>query len=403
MAGIPRRWDEGPSEGEDPSIDVPAASLARVTIRSDQRRYGRRKTGDLTFDPTTVNDDPDADLFASRRRGGSGEAARGARNGSPAVLGAATIQGTRRAKEAAQQAPGPAVLLGGAGAIAKGAGQAEQDREDGAPASPPADWRAALAQVKPAVRRRNPLIALADGQETPVPQDEGKDAHAPGMNGRAHADCDAMSRPAEPAPETAAPPAPEAPAPPAPEVRSGWRSTFSRWRRKIAFAAETPEPGSGTELGKSQLEAPTPSRSSNLYDYWSQLRRGRKMPGWSEIRMDEVARVWPNSFVVSFEPKADSAAPPLVRARRVTQDNGVGSTAEDLRLTDTVIEWILATARAAVKHGEPVQDRESFVMHDGKTVYTIVAVPFTGEHAGTEHILCHIKPLARPGATRRAG
>ncbi|NBC31327.1 MAG: hypothetical protein GVY13_01495 [Alphaproteobacteria bacterium] len=418
MAGFPRRWDEGFADGEDASIDVPAASLARVPIRTDERRCSRRKSGDLTFDPTTVNDDPDADLFASRRRGGTGEPGKGARHGGPAVLGAHGGNGSRRVSEpgtgpagtgpggtgpagAGPAGPEPAAALGGAPAKANGADSCEVG------AIPlPTDRRAALAQVKPAVRRRNPLIALNGGGDTPSLQTENQGegaAAAKGMNGHAHAGPD-HAGPDHAGPDHAGPPAPS-PSEPAAEGRSGWRSTFSRWRRKIAFAAESPEKGrEGETPDDAAARAPVPSRNSNLYDYWTQLRRGRKMPAWSEIRVDEVASAWPNSFIVSFEPKAgaEDGAQPLVRARRVTQDQPAGPEVEELRLTDTVIEWILATARAAVKHGEPVQDRESFAMHDGKLVYTIVAVPFSGDRSGVEHILCHLKPLARPGANRRA-
>lgn len=381
MSGIARRWDEGPSELEDPSIGVPAASLARVPIRHEERQCNRRKAGDLTFDPTTVNDDPEADLFASRRRSGSGTQAKTAKSGSAAVLGPQSLAGTRTQRERAPAAAPPAAA---ASAI-----------EDPTPEIllGNTDPRATLAHVKPATRRRNPLAVLTDDNAA---TSSGDPAPAtPKVNGHSAAPQERRE------PEQQAAP-PEASAP-----KTGWRSTFSRWRRKIALGSDegpADQKNPSADAGE-ESRVPAPSRNTNLYDYWTQLRRGRNLPAWSMIRMDEVARAWPNSFVVSFEPKsgADGGTAPLVKARRVTPDKSGGTDADDIRLTDTVIEWILATARAAVKHGEPVQDRESFGMLDGQVVYAIVAVPFTGDHSGIEHILCHIKSLPRPGANRRGG
>lgn len=397
MSGIARRWDERPAELEDPSTGVPAASLARVPIRNGERQCNRRKAGDLTFDPTTVNDDPEADLFASRRRSGSGDLAKTARTGSAAILGAQTLGGSRTQRDHAVALP-PA-------AAANGTEAAQPEILLGN-----LDPRATLAQVKPATRRRNPLAGLTEETPQPPPAEpppaepppaettettEAPAPAAPGVNGGS------AGRRDKPAPEGQAAPSP------ASAPRTGWRSTFSRWRRKIALGSDEP-PADGnraTADAAGTSRVPAPSRNADLYDYWTQLRRGRTLPAWSMIRMDEVARAWPTSFVVSFEPGTggNGATAPLVKARRVTQDQSPGSQTDVLRLTDTVIEWILATARAAVKHGEPVQDRESFGMHDGQVVYAIVAVPFTGDRSGIEHILCHIKSLPRPGANRRAG
>ena len=349
-------WDEGNLESEDPSIGVPAASLARVPIRHGERQCSRRKSGDLTFDPTTSESDPEADLFAQHRRDDS----------SAGTAGAAGTQAvpTRTADASSPDQPDPEII--DANALLASGG------------------RAALARAKPAVRRRNPL-AHADQPAS----DAGRKS---------------ASNPAQMQSAAAKPAAAAAPV----DTKSGWRSAFSRWRKKVALISDGHANGVGRGDNQSQDAGATsalqPSRNSNLYDYWTNLRRGRKMPTWSEIRVDEVARAWPNSFVVSFEPHAESqpGGTPVVRARRITPQGVDGHDPDALRLTDAVIEWILATARAAVKHGEPVQDRERFAMSDGMLFYGIVAVPFSGDRAGIEHILCHLKQLQGTASGNRS-
>lgn len=355
-------WEEGNLESEDPSIGVPAASLARIPIRNGERVCNRRKSGDLTFDPISAECGPDADLFA--------------RHGRPEhqMVPEEIVQPE---PESSREPPGKSDAASGdiidASALLGSGG------------------RAALTRAKPAVRRRSPLADL-DRVDPPADRAaERDDAMRPTQAGAA-----ATRRSSHPVADRTE------------ETKSGWRSALSRWRKKVGIFGESSMNGAEGRSSHSHqaddVRAPEPSRNSNLYDYWSQLRRGRKMPAWSEIRIDEVARAWPNSFIVSFERKSDdrSGASPVARARRITPEGPNGHDPDTLRLTDTVIEWILATAREAVKHGEPVQDRESFGMHDGLVCYGIVAVPFTGDHSGIEHILCHIKQLPASGASRRA-
>ena len=367
MASSAWRWDDGPPEAEDPAIGRSAASLTRVPIRSSERSCNRRKAGDLTFDPTKAHGDSAPDLFVKRQRADEslpkGEVEHTGHADAPAGPATGQTPDSVNGNAADPYDEDVRSLLGSGG-------------------------RAALTRAKPATRRRNPLSELngvqsANGIDPDAPDNRRPDASAAVID------------------INAAPKATDT------EAKSGWRSAFSRWRKRVILGAAASAHGSDRTRAEETEPAVErrPSQNTNLYDYWTQLRRGRALPAWADIRMDEVANAWPNSFLVSFEPTTNgpNGASPVVRARRITPEGATGQDADAIPLTDTVIEWILATARAAVKHGEPVQDRESFRMHDASSYYGIVAVPFSGDGSGIEHILCHLKQLPNADAARRRG
>ena len=205
MASSAWRWDESPQEAEDPTIGRSAASLTRVPIRTGERPCNRRKAGDLTFDPTSVHSDSAPDLFAKPQRAGDDGAA-------------GVVERTSPAGTHADSAPGQPHGSANGSVI-------DPYNED-AGSLLGSGGRAALTRAKPATRRRSPLF------------------EPDGLNGADRGDKSASSN-RQPEARSAVIDLNAAPATNGSETKPGWRSAFSRWRKRVALSAAAPANGFG--------------------------------------------------------------------------------------------------------------------------------------------------------------
>ena len=126
----------------------------------------------------------------------------------------------------------------------------------------------------------------------------------------------------------------------------------------------------------------------DIFGYWTKLRQGRRFPAWRDVDREEVARRWPNSFVLACD-GGDGSPARIGCAARVGGDEELGRE-HALPLSEPVIEWILATGRDVARYGEAIRDEEVFDSPRGRAGYRIVAVPLSDDQRRIDHILCHV-------------
>ncbi len=105
-------------------------------------------------------------------------------------------------------------------------------------------------------------------------------------------------------------------------------------------SAEPPLPKRSVQPAPHAVEAPPP-RPTDIVDYWSRLRNGRRYPAAGDLNAELIVRSWPNSILLSRSPgergmRAAALFKPL-GANAVAAQQGAGRRVD---FAPMVVEWV---------------------------------------------------------------
>lgn len=168
--------------------------------------------------------------------------------------------------------------------------------------------------------------------------------------------------------------------------------TSIRLKRRRRYAGR-PSPQRSVQSTPRAVEAPPP-RATDIVDYWSRLRNGRRYPAAGNLDAELIVSSWPNSILLSRSPgergmRAAALFKPL-GANAVAAQQGAGRRVD---FAPMVVEWVLALAEETLRSGRPLAEKEVFELPAGRARYAACTLPLSDDQIHVDHVLCYVRAL----------
>ena len=147
----------------------------------------------------------------------------------------------------------------------------------------------------------------------------------------------------------------------------------------------------------------TKSDPDDIAAYWARLRGRRAFPSRKELDDKRLRFYWPYSVIFRIEDhgqriEVETAVNPTSSIKagwlRAAGDGG--------KLQFVITEWLMPLVRAAAAHGIPIDENAPLPLASGVVRYRCVALPFSEDGVGVDHVLTHIVALdKRPAILSR--
>ena len=151
-------------------------------------------------------------------------------------------------------------------------------------------------------------------------------------------------------------------------------------------SAGPPPPQRSVQPAPRAVEAPPP-RPTDIVDYWSRLRNGRRYPAAGNLNAELIVASWPNSILLSRSPGERG-----MRAAALFKPLGA-SAGRRVDFAPMVVEWVLALAEETVRSGRPLAEKEVFELAAGPARYAACTLPLSDDQIHVDHVLCYVRAL----------
>lgn len=140
--------------------------------------------------------------------------------------------------------------------------------------------------------------------------------------------------------------------------------------------------------------APVVRKPQDIVTYWTHLRGARRFPSTADLDDERIAADWPNTILIRCRSGSRVLEPDRVfSGSGSSQLSGLGQRAR-VNLSPMMLQWLLGLAGEVVREGRPMADDETFPALSRTVRYRAVALPFSDDQAGVDHVLCHVSSEA---------
>ncbi len=143
--------------------------------------------------------------------------------------------------------------------------------------------------------------------------------------------------------------------------------------------------------GSDQMRDVTPVRSTDIVDYWNDLRASSPLPSRDSLQASDLAKRWPNLILFrcgdANDLRPDTTFATALRAHR---PSGAGAVFEGgAEISALLSQWILTVARDTALKSAPCRAESKFDAARGRLDYQVVALPFGA--GAVDHVLCNVE------------
>lgn len=138
----------------------------------------------------------------------------------------------------------------------------------------------------------------------------------------------------------------------------------------------------------------TPGDPDDIAAYWERLRGKRAFPARKELDDKTVGFYWPYSVIFRIEERGERIeVETAVNPTSSIKAGWLRTGGDGGKLQFVITEWLMPLVRAAAVRGIPI-DETALLPLDGRAVrYRCIALPFSEDGVGVDHVLTHIIAL----------
>jgi hypothetical protein len=138
--------------------------------------------------------------------------------------------------------------------------------------------------------------------------------------------------------------------------------------------------------------------TTDILEYWMQIRNGRRYPSWQSLDADVVGVNWPNCILVHVNKDVGRLQVKYEFTTAVRKAAQKVAPLEDIiagiEFTPMIIDWIISQGRDVAASGKPSHDTDYFPTLTGEIPLRVIALPLSEGARAVDHVLCYVQKLS---------